>query len=486
MRSIHIFLFLSIFLFSACQNLLDLVPISEKAESGFYQTPVQIEQAINGCYDALQSAKVNSQFSYMMSESRSDNTWQGTAYDDGDFSRFSESATNPTLANAWNNLYDYIQRCNKVLAAIPHVEEENDVKNSWKGEVLFIRSIFYFDLVRIFGGVPVVTTPLTIEEAYNTPKGTIEEVYNLIKNDLSDVVKNQWLSTNIVPGRANLYSAKALLGKVLIYRSGYPLETSEWSEAKDVLGEVIQSGQFEFFDSYEDIFAHENENGRQSVFSIKFVDGTNEGNSFPTRNAPNEIDPSDFIFGGSPFRLFIDNAIVDQIFPEQGDLRKNASLRTSWLNKSGVVETGDPWCKKFAEYKGEINGPVSGANNWNIDYIVIRYTDVLMLYAEALNEVEGPNGEALDILNRVRMRAGLEPKPETDKETFRMWMEQERRSEFCFENQRWYDLVRTDRALEVMQEFLEQQGGTFVNNFPDRSKYYFPIPQIVTDLTGIK
>ncbi|WP_236978047.1 RagB/SusD family nutrient uptake outer membrane protein [Membranihabitans maritimus] len=475
-----------IFTMFSCQNKLDLIPISSKTDSGFYITSEHIEQALAGCYDALQEAKVNQNFSYMLTEARSDNTWQTTFYDDGQFCRFSEDALNTTLATAWNNLYNYINRCNRVIYYVGEIDAQESSKNQWKGEALFIRSLLYFDLVRIFGEVPIVIEPLTIDDAYEVPKSTIQEVYDVIKNDLSEIVNNNWLSTEIFPGRANIYAAKALLGKVLIYRSGYPLRTNEWSQAKLLFEDVIGSGEFEFFENYDDIFAFENENAGQSLFAIKFVDGTNEGNSFPSRNAPNEIDPSDFVFGGTPFRLHITEDIAKEIFPATNDFRKQSALRMSWLNKSGDTITNDPWCRKYSEYKDQINGPVSGLNNWNIDFILIRFTDVMMLYAEALNELEGPNGEALAILNRVRARAGLEPNPQTDKETFRLWMEQERRSEFCFENERWFDLVRTDRALDVMQAFLERQGGTFVNNFTDRSKYYYPIPQSVTDLTGIK
>lgn len=485
MKNIFIIVCLT-FIFASCSDELNLTPVSSKTEANFYKTPEHIELAINGCYDALQQALVTNLNSFRFSEARSDNTWQGTEYDDGAFTRFSEDPSTPSLASCWNNKYQFIYRCNKVLEAIPNIDANEIDKKKWEGEARFIRAILYFELVRIFGEVPIVTTPLGIAEAYEVPKSSIEEVYDLIRDDLEAIVGNQLLSREIVPGRASLYSAMALLGKVYIYRSGYPLMKSEWTKAADMLGQVINSGEFEFMENYADIFAHKNENGRQSVFSIKFSNGISEGNTFPTRNAPNEIDPADFIYGGSPFRLFIKQEFVEQIFPEEGDLRKDVSLRTSWLNKTGVTVTHDPWCRKYAEYNDDPNGPVSSGNDWDIDWIVIRYTDVLMLYAEALNELEGPNGEALEILNMVRSRAGLSNRTATDAATFRLWMEQERRSEFCFENQRWFDLVRTDRALEVMQNFLQEQGGGFENNFTSRDKYYFPVPQIVTDLTGIQ
>lgn len=486
MKNLLYILFI-VLLSTSCEDDLNLIPISEKTEASFYKTSDQLQQAVFACYDGLQESEVNSRYSYMMSESRSDNTWQGTEYDDGAFTRFSENATLPVLAEAWNNIYNHIQRCNMVLGSLDNVEGlDQVVKKQWEGEALFIRSLLYFDLVRYFGGVPIVTKVLSIEEAYQTPKASVKEVYDLIRDDLLKIVEDNLLSKEIVPGQANMYSAKAQLGKVYVYRSGFPLNENEWSNAKSMLGDVIQSGKFEFFENYADIFAFENENGNQSVFSIKFVDGLNEGNEFPTRNAPNEISPLDFEFGGSPFRLFIKEQFVSQIFPEDNDVRKDISLRNTWLNKTDVVVTQDPWCRKYAEYNNEINGPLSGAGNWNIDFILFRYTDVLMLYAESLNELEGPNGEALEILNKVRNRAGLPPKSQTDTDTYRLWMEQERRSEFCFENQRWFDLVRTDRALDVMKAFLSQQEGGFEANFTDRDKYYFPIPQSVTDLTGFK
>jgi hypothetical protein len=131
------------------------------------------------------------------------------------------------------------------------------------------------------------------------------------------------------------------------------------------------------------------------------------------------------------------------------------------------------------------NGTVAAANDWDIDWIALSYTDVLMMYAECLNEIGyQPNGEAFKILNDVRKRAGLPEKTAADvpnQASYRLWMEAERRSEFCFENLRWFDLVRTDRALDVMKTFLGKYG--LANNIKSRDQYLYPIPQSVRDNT---
>src|SRR5690606_19582002 len=150
-------------------------------------------------------------------------------------------------------------------------------------------------------------------------------------------------------------------------------------------------------------------------------------------------------------------------------------------HKSGATVTTLPTCRKYQ------NGPVVGPGDWDIDWIALSYTDVLMMYAECLNEIAyTADGEAFQILNNIRVRAGLSPKSSSDvpdQQAFRLWMEEERRHELCFENIRWFDLVRTDRALDVMTAFLGEYG--LEANIKGRDQYIYPIPQRVIDVSPI-
>lgn len=478
----HIALVL-IFALGSC-NQIDLVPVSSKSVEGFYKTETHINQATTGLYNGLRGVWVTSQASYMLNESRSDNTFQGTAYDDGPISRFQETSFLPVLNTVWSSYYTNINRCNRILEQIDNVEISQDKRNQYVGEAKFVRAVLYFDLVRLFGGVPLVTTSLSISESQTVPRASIEQVYDLIVSDLkeaSDMLPAVYDNAN--KGRATKWAAKGYLGKVYVFRSGYPLKKDEWELARDTFRELIDSGQFEFFDSYEDIYRFEKEGGRQQVFSIQFKAGAGgHGNPFPTRNASNDIAPvpeaqGGLSFGGSPFNLFLSEDLVESF--EEGDLRKNVAIRSSWLHKSGEIITTLPTSRKYQ------NGPVVAANDWDIDWIALSYTDVLMMYAETLNELAyDPNGEAFDILNNIRIRAGLQPKSASDipdQQLYRLWMENERRFELCFENLRWFDLVRTDRALEVMKAFLGQYGMSA--NIQNRDQYLYPIPQPVRDVT---
>jgi starch-binding outer membrane protein, SusD/RagB family len=253
-----IFLIIGLGLIS-CNEKLELLPISNKSVDGFYKNENQFFQAIMGCYSGLQDQFVNNQYSYMMTESRSDNVRQniGFGYDDGRFNQFTESADIPTLNTAWVNSYEYITRCNYVLKNLETTTVLSDeLKKQFKGEALFIRALIYFDLVRFFGGVPIIDKVITIDEGYLIKKSTIEEVYNFIVNDLSQA--SQLLPT-VKPSqninRATALAARGFLGKVYVFRSGYPLNKNEWNlaatELKAVLDGVGSSG---FFTKYADIF----------------------------------------------------------------------------------------------------------------------------------------------------------------------------------------------------------------------------------------
>ena len=470
-------------LLAGCSNL-DLIPVSEKSVEGFYKTENHINQAVLGAYNGLRGLWVSAQSSYMLTEARSDNTFQGTAYDDGPITRFEVTPTLPVLSTAWNAYYNNINRSNRILAELGAVPMDDAKKKQYEGEAKFTRALFYFDLVRLFGSIPKVTASLSIDESYKTNKSSQEEIYDLIVSDLTDagaLLPETYDNAN--KGRATKWAAKGYLGKVYLFRSGYPLKKQEWDKARQAFSEVIDSGQFELFANYGDIYSFAKEGGKQQVFSIQFKAGAiGNGNPFPTRNASNDIAPvtveaGGLPFGGSPFNLFLSEDLVDSF--EKDDLRKNSSIRSKWLHKSGQMITTLPTCQKYQ------NGTVVAGNDWDIDWIALSYTDVLMMYAESLNEISYQSGgEAFKILNDIRKRAGLPEKKVADvpnQAGYRLWMETERRSELCFENLRWFDLVRTDRALDVMKTFLGKYG--MAANLKTRDQYLYPIPQSVRDNT---
>lgn len=478
MKKILIACSLMLCVFSFSCNNLDLLPISAKSVEGFYTNEQEIRQAVNACYNTLGSILVRNNYSYWLTEARSDNTFQGMGYDDGPINRFTETATLPTLATVWADHYNLIFQSNKILEALATIDLTEEKRTQFEGEAKFFRALSYFNLVRFFGDVPLIMKSLTLNEGYSVSRNSTQEVYQQIESDLID-------ASGLLPieypandyGRVTRWAAKGMLGKVYVFQSGYPLELGKWEDARLLFREIIESGRFSFFDNYADIFSYEHETGNQSLFSIKFTSGASNGNPFPTRNAPNDIanrplEEGGIPFGGSPSNIFISEDFITSF--EEGDIRKDVSIQFEWVDRSGNIRNDLPFVRKY------LNGPiVSGARDWDVDWIVLRYTEILMLYAECLNELSyTADGEALEILNQVRERANLNPWLSSDIENqddFRLKMETERRHEFCFENIRWFDLVRTDRALDVMSDFLEQYG--LEANFQNRNRYLFPIPQ---------
>jgi hypothetical protein len=349
----------------------------------------------------------------------------------------------------------------------------------WLPYLCIFQALFYFELVNLYGGVPLITESLAITDSYNVTRADADAIYDQVVADFQD-------AAGLLPasypeeqnGRATLWAARAYLGKTYLFRSGYPLKKNEWGKAKAEFDAVMKSGMFDFFDSYDKIFDYASEGGKQTVFGIKFKSGASDnGNPFPSRNAPNNIENTDLgqgglPYGGRPYCLVLSADLINSIEP--GDLRKEVAIRSEWLSNTGVIITNEPFCQKYQ------NGPVANLSDWDIDWIMLRYTDVMLMYAECLNE-EGyvADGEAFEILNHVRTRAGLDSKTSAevpDQESFRLWIEQERRIEFCFENLRWCDLVRTDRAYDVMREFLKAYG---LEANMSRERYLYPIPQRV-------
>ncbi|KAA2243358.1 RagB/SusD family nutrient uptake outer membrane protein [Chitinophaga agrisoli] len=444
------------------KNFIELNPISNANEGNFYKTQDDFLNAIYGAYATLKTSGQYDDNMQLVGDLRSDNTEMGTTastrFSYYDLTQFNVQPTSPIVESIWNDNYVGIRDVNMILDRIVDAGISADVKTQITGEAQFLRGLFYFNLVRVFGKVPLVTKSLkTIEEAYSFGRADVADVADVYKQIVTDLtVAEAVLPLQVTgqEGRATKGAAGALLGKVYLTMHNY-------AGAKDILNKVISSGQYDLLPDYKDLWDAKKKNSKESVFAVQFLASisTSTGANFTERYFPYQYPLFSFSTTGGGYNIPTEDLIAAY---ESGDLRKAASLRESYTNANGQPVTG---LQGRFEYKFHDESIKSGGSNDN--WPVLRYADVLLMYAEALNELSfEADGMALSLLNRIRQRAGLPEKTATNanpalriasQADFRLAMEQERRVEFAFEGQRWFDLVRTDRAIAVLGPKV--QGG---------------------------
>lgn len=470
----YTFLLTTVVLASCSEGFLDLKPISTATTENFYRTADDFKNALNGGYAGLQAGGITGN-SYVFGEISSDNTVavaSGSVTDQDEFDRFYIKTTNPFISGRWNDSYSVIARYNTILERIGGVTMDETLKNRYIAETKFLRGIVYFNLVRTFGDIPLILKPVaTPDEGYAYGRTPAAEVYAQIEKDLTDaeaVLPVAYPAADI--GRATKGAAKAFLGKVY-------LTQRKFAPAAAKLKEVIDLGVYDLLPSYADVFKVSNKNNKESVFDVQYKSGgAGEGNGWPNAFAPQNSGNAVIAFGGDGNNqptLDIVNAY------EPGDLRKDVSVATSYTNAAGQV-IPDRYIKKYYDV------PVAKGDNGN-NIPLIRYADVLLMYAEALNETAYQSaGEAFTMLNKVRTCAGLPAKTGANTPTqaaFRLAIEQERRVELAFEGHRWFDLVRTGRAIPVLNSKKDQirlVAELTENNL------VFPIPQSQIDINREK
>ncbi|WP_146902807.1 RagB/SusD family nutrient uptake outer membrane protein [Adhaeribacter aerolatus] len=462
-------------LLSACQDkFLDLQPISSATTGNFYKNADDIKNAVTGAYASLQAGGISTN-NYVFGEVRSDNTVpvaSGSVTDQDEFDRFYIRTTNPFINDRWNNGYRSISRCNAILDRIGGITMDENLKNRYTAEVKFIRALVYFELVRTYGDIPLVLKEITDPDAgYEYGRNPKAEVYAQIEKDLTEaeaVLPVTYTGTDI--GRATKGATKALLGKVYLTQRNF-------QGAANKLKEVIDLGVYGLLPEYADVFDSNNENHRENIFDIQFRSGgVGEGSPWPNAFAPENSGNAVIPFGGGGNN----QPTLDLINSyEPNDKRKNFSLATSYVNASGATIPYN-FIRKYRDVPA-----TSGDNDNNIP--IIRYADVILMYAEALNELGyQPTGNAFTYLNQVRTRAGLKGLTSVEvpnQEAFRLAMEQERRVEFAFESHRWFDLVRTGRAIPVMNSKKDQFRLVKTVSETD---LVFPIPQSQIDINRDK
>ncbi len=468
MKNTTIYLLVLVVL-TSCSDFLSLKPENQINDQSFYKTANDFEASIVGPYANLQELH-NSAFLYL-TELNTDNavvTLQspGTSELECDEVRFTSS--NGYIGSIWNSSYIAISRCNNIISRLETSSIVDQKKTQYKGEAMFVRAYCYFNLVRLFGALPVVSTEFRSPNevaSYDMSRKSVDEVYSLIVSDLTaagDLLANV---SGLGKGRASAGAAKTLLGKVY-------LTLKQYDKAATVLKSVIDMNQYSLVSNYKSLFTNNNDELAESIFEIKYLSGSvGEGNTFGCQLVP-ALYGGMALFSGNQLgggRLSPTTDVVNSY--EAGDLRKKASVSDSIpLVGGGVYRM--LYGLKFVDFSAK------DVNDMDINFTALRYADVLLMYAEVLNET-GKTTEAHTYINMVRKRAGLAPLSNLVKADFAVALEKERRVEFLYEGQRWFDLVRTGRAKAVLNKYFTDNKLSFsVEDY----EFLMPIPQRELDI----
>ena len=453
MKKILVLASLATLLMTSCgDSFFDLEPASSVTIDKVYKTASDYNVAVIGCYAKLQS-QVN--FYTECCEYRSDNLSLGAptagTQDRYDIDHFTEKPSNGILSSYWANFNNNVYRCNLLLDQIDGANFAENLKKQYKGEAMFIRALNYFNMYRIWGGVPATKHVVSAAEALKVARYSDEQMFDLIAGDLKEIVDNNYLPetySSADMGRATSGAAKALLGKVY-------LTFHKWTEAKDILSQLI--GKYQLVSPIAQVFDVDNKNNNEIIFAVHFnkeIEGEGHSYWYNLTNASDDTNQTSSLLNTFP----------------TGDDRKDLITYVQ-------VEKNVRLMNKFYDTKSPTFKTVGN------DQILLRYADVLLMYAEALNEIQYDASEgslALKYLNAVRQRAGisnLTAKQLPTQEKFRKGILVERQREFPYEGQRWFDLVRMGFAKSVMAE-----NGVEIKDY----QLLFPIPQQEIEKVGDK
>ncbi len=460
----------------ACNDFLDLEPQSQSivventdADSVYFKSADELEAALAGAYGDFKNEYFQLDY-FVNGDAQADDAYAGGDNPDNfQIDDYRINAVNRNVSRDWAYLYATIGKTNNIInnaedVTDPALTEQRRMQIV--GEASFIRAFMYFQLVQLWGDVPLQLQEVTsisadnLDEIYDQifpARAPVEEVYAQIIADLETAVA-------IVPvtaahkGFATTGAVNAVLAKVYAAR-----EPHDWARVNQYCDAVIAGG-YSLMPEFEDLWNNENENSPESIFEINYTGWTSSDGNWGVT-----------IFRGKDWKKFnTPSNDLAAAYDAEGDaIRKNASI--FFDNVSGLwsdpywPQTMYPFINKWRNFSGD------GSQN----YIFIRLADILLLKAEALNELGDPSG-ARDIVNQIRARVDLDPINVSSQADMRLAIEKERRLELAFEGIRWFDLKRTGRAIEVINSAKGPDGQPLGYNLTE-ARLLWPIPQAELD-----
>lgn len=462
--------------FAACDDELDLRPISQETVDNAYSTGTQLQAALTGVYESFQSNDYYVWDRVLFEDVRSDNAYAG-----GDNPEIFQidgidiSTTNGRVFNAWSSIYNAISKANLVLERAPLIEQgiTEEEREQIIGQALFLRGFHYYNLVKLWGGVPIITETIKSVDPSEVriPRNTKEEVYAQILDDLSQAVEllpdTYGPDASVNKARATKGAANALLSKVYAQ-----MPNADYAAVLEHANAVINSpADYALLEDYDRLFDGNNYNNKESILEIQYLGG-DEGTWGPQMHLPPSI-------SGDSWRKFVTPSVdlVEAFDAENDVVRRDATLLFEEV----------PWIDEF--WGNEVNSSVPFAYKWrnasgwaSADNIyLLRLADILLMKAEALNEL-GRVAEAADIVDMIRERVNLPnltAEERASQESLRNAILKERRLELALEAERWSDLVRYDMVIEAMNSVddIDLRANEPLDYNISQNEILLPIPQ---------
>ncbi|MDF2474707.1 MAG: RagB/SusD family nutrient uptake outer membrane protein [Sphingobacterium sp.] len=410
----YYFYLLAFVFFSSCSSFLDVEPRTSISGDQVINDETSAKAALNGVYAALRNYySINYQSIAYLSGDNIE--WTGSQSQIQEFINHKVNAENATLASAWNGIYKSIDRANNVIRDLTNYDKQNMsdvVKQNILGQAYAIRALNYFDLVRVWGGVPIVTVPTAkIGENMGIARSSSDQVYARVLEDLNTA---EGLLSNTTDRTA--FTKKT----VLALKARYYLYRQDWQQAIQYANRLLSDQDYELLNPYYSFFKNDLTETKESIFELFY--SANEPNPHRAQWQPQTN-------GGT--RQWAPNAVLVKLLTtaETGGARSELIAKDNQGRWYGNLYYRDP--AKDPTY-------------------IIRIAEILLIRAEASTQL-GNFTQAVTDLNRIRTRAALAVRPSSsDKEQILQWIADERRLEFAFEAHRWFDLVRTDRAKQVL------------------------------------
>jgi hypothetical protein len=484
---------------SSCKKFLEESPTFLVKEN-YYTNDREVTAALNGVYDILsQETMWGGQIPIRHNATTDESYFSYQSFPTGPF-RNNHDPSDTYVTTLWKNLYTGIERANTLLSKIDSTNMDGNKKSIVKGEALFLRAFYYFTLVQYYGDVPLKLTPSESIDELDIARTPAKQVYEQIIADMKDAeTRVQTAAAINNSGRISKSAVRGVLARVYLTMAGAPLhDTEKFKDALDYARKVKESGEHTLNPDYKQIFINESqdiEDYKECIWEAEckganedeYREGGRIGNENGVLCRANSFSIVGYAYGfnSTTYKLF-------NLY-SPADVRRDWAISTYTMDTAGVkkpIAATNIYGRNCAKWRREYELVSPKNKNYTpTNFPILRFADVLLMHAEAENEVNGATADALESLNLVRTRAGLADTTITDQDGLRLEVRNERARELCFEGLRRHDLIRWGIYVQTMQdaadEIVTMKGPAYAainaSNVGQRHLLY-PIPLVEMSL----